>query len=234
MSGFIYIWFDKKHKRFYIGSHWGSEDDGYICSSTWMRNAYKRRPEDFRRRIVKRVDSNRNALLIEEHRWLQMIGDRELGKKFYNLTNHLNGHWFASDEDRVLTIKEKMKKAWIKRKERGPVHSPETRKRLSEAAIRRNARPPSFKGKMLSDSAKKKISDARKGKPLSIEHCEKLRIASTGQSRASKLWRCTYVDGRIIESKGRDSFGIPVITIKRLAKSGKGSPKHGILKIEKV
>lgn len=21
-SGFVYIWFDKKHKRFYIGSHW--------------------------------------------------------------------------------------------------------------------------------------------------------------------------------------------------------------------
>ena len=25
--GFVYIWFDRKHRRFYIGSHWGTEDD---------------------------------------------------------------------------------------------------------------------------------------------------------------------------------------------------------------
>lgn len=108
MSGFIYIWYDKKHKRFYVGSHWGSADDGYICSSTWMRNAYKRRPADFKRRIIAKVESSRNDLLIEEHRWLQMIEKEELGKKFYNLTNHLNGHWYASDEERRLSIREKM------------------------------------------------------------------------------------------------------------------------------
>ena len=31
--GFVYIWFDRKHKRYYIGCHWGHEDDGYVCSS---------------------------------------------------------------------------------------------------------------------------------------------------------------------------------------------------------
>lgn len=25
--GFVYIWFDKKHKRFYIGCRWGTEND---------------------------------------------------------------------------------------------------------------------------------------------------------------------------------------------------------------
>lgn len=35
--GFVYIWFDRKHHRFYIGCHWGHEEDGYICSSNWMR-----------------------------------------------------------------------------------------------------------------------------------------------------------------------------------------------------
>jgi len=28
--GFVYIWFDRKHKRYYIDSHWGKEDDSYI------------------------------------------------------------------------------------------------------------------------------------------------------------------------------------------------------------
>lgn len=27
--GFIYIWFDKKKRRFYIGCHWGHENDNY-------------------------------------------------------------------------------------------------------------------------------------------------------------------------------------------------------------
>ena len=40
--GFVYIWYDRKHKRYYIGSHWGSEDDGYICSSTHMNHAFNR------------------------------------------------------------------------------------------------------------------------------------------------------------------------------------------------
>ena len=56
--GFIYVWYDKKHKRYYVGSHWGHEDDGYICSSSWMRKAYRRRPSDFRRRIIARVTTS--------------------------------------------------------------------------------------------------------------------------------------------------------------------------------
>jgi hypothetical protein len=51
--GFVYIWFDRKHKRFYIGCHWGKENDGYVCSSPWMKQAYKHRPQDFKRKILK-------------------------------------------------------------------------------------------------------------------------------------------------------------------------------------
>ena len=50
--GFVYIWRDRKHKMFYIGCHWGTEDDGYVCSSNRMRNAYNRRPNDFKRKII--------------------------------------------------------------------------------------------------------------------------------------------------------------------------------------
>lgn len=37
----------KKHSKYYIGSHWGTEDDGYICSSKNMRDNYRYRPHDF-------------------------------------------------------------------------------------------------------------------------------------------------------------------------------------------
>lgn len=215
---------------FYVGCHWGSENDRYVCSSERMRSAYRRRPQDFKRRVVARVRTCRQDLLTEEHKWLSQIKDEELGKKFYNLSKHHFGHWSSADNS---SVKEKLKNAWIKRKVGGWQVSEETRKKLSEAALKRNARPPVRTGP-LSVETKKKLSIAHSGKILSEEHKKKLALATTGVPRAAKKWRCTYVDGRVEENVGRDGFGIPVITIKRLVKSGKGSPKHGILKIEKV
>lgn len=103
--GFIYIWFDRKHKRYYIGSHWGKENDGYICSSRWMKSSYKRRPQDFIRRIISRIYSDRKSLLLEEYKWLSKISDSDLGKKYYNLTKHLNGHWLTAENAKNISEK---------------------------------------------------------------------------------------------------------------------------------
>jgi len=113
--GFVYIWFDKKHQRFYLGCHWGTEDDGYICSSRWMRQSYKRRPDDFRRRTISRVYSSRADLLVEEGKWLGLIDDGDIGTKYYNLTKYTNGHWTA-DLQKRLTVGEKISKANTGRK----------------------------------------------------------------------------------------------------------------------
>lgn len=149
-TGFVYIWRDRKHGRFYIGSHWGTEDDGYVCSSRWMRNAHRRRPEDFKRRIVARVESGRGDLLAEEHRWLQMIPDEELGSKYYNLTNHLNGHW-TTDDGKSLTIKQKLSAAqkknfedpayrerYMETRKRLPPQSDETREKRRQSMLGKN------------------------------------------------------------------------------------------------
>ena len=74
-SGFVYIWFDKKHKRFYVGSHWGIPIDKYVCSSNWMIAAYRRRPEDFKRRILETVTTTRIDLYEREYAWLSLIKD---------------------------------------------------------------------------------------------------------------------------------------------------------------
>jgi hypothetical protein len=208
----------------------GREDDGYVCSSKLMREAYKRNPEYFKRRVVQRVYTNRLDLLTEEHKWLAQIKDEELGKRYYNLSKRHFGHWSSGTDG---TVQEKLKEAWRRRKERGWTTSEETRKKLSKVAIDRNARPPIRTG-ALSEDTKAKLSAAHTGKVLSKEHRAKLAESTTGVPRAAKLWRCTYTDGRIVETKGRGSFGIPIITVKRLAKSGMGSPKHGIVKIEKI
>lgn len=90
MYGFVYIWYDRKYKRYYIGSHKGNIDDGYICSSSWMKRAYKRRSYDFKRKILKIVES-KSDLLEEEQKYLDLIKDEELGKKYYNLKKKAAG-----------------------------------------------------------------------------------------------------------------------------------------------
>lgn len=95
--GFVYLWRDKKHKRYYVGSHWGLENDGYVCSSRWMRNAYRLRPNDFKRRILARVYSSKQDLLMEEGRWLSMMKQEEInGVRYYNRNITTKpGHWTA-------------------------------------------------------------------------------------------------------------------------------------------
>lgn len=146
--GFVYIWYDKKRKMFYVGSHWGTQDDSYVCSSNRMRKAYRRRPDDFRRKILKIVNTNRQELLDEEHKWLQLIPSKDLGKRYYNLTQHHNGHWAACETKR-LTIGEKISKA--------------------NKGISRN------KGKTISEETRKKISNTLKGRPLNYIRTEETR-----------------------------------------------------------
>ena len=69
---------------FYVGSHNGSSDDGYVSSSRWMNYEYKYRPSDFKRKIVKRFDTHHDALLCE-YSLITKMGESNFGKKYYNL-----------------------------------------------------------------------------------------------------------------------------------------------------
>lgn len=81
--GFVYIWRDKGRNRFYLGAHWGSETDGYICSSKWMSMSRLRRPNDFKRRILSR-HVTKDETFAAEYKLLQLIKDEELGTRYYN------------------------------------------------------------------------------------------------------------------------------------------------------
>jgi hypothetical protein len=131
--GFIYIWYDRKWKRYYVGCHWGREDDGYICSSKWMSDSYKRRPVDFKRKILKRIYTNMRDLRDEEHKWLLLIKDEEIKIKYYNLSKKHFGHWSA-DEHSKLSISQKLSKAQKERFE----NNPELRKKSSECIKKYN------------------------------------------------------------------------------------------------
>lgn len=168
--GFIYIWRDKKYNRYYIGSHWGTEDDGYICSSRMMRQSYNRRPQDFKRRIIKKIYTNRTDLLNEEQRWLDMIDetltmkycttDEQRSKvKYYNITMSVKKPWHQYP-DNIKTIGQKIS-ASKKGKSTGPC-SPEKAAAISKAKKSKNRK--------FTDEHKAKLRAAKLGKKLSPEH----------------------------------------------------------------
>lgn len=105
--GFVYIWYDRKHKRYYVGCHWGDINDGYICSSPWMLQAYKHRPQDFKRRILKTNIPTRPELYNEELRYLQMIKESEIRVRYYNLNIRNNEAWHKYPEH-IKTVGEKI------------------------------------------------------------------------------------------------------------------------------
>lgn len=177
MSGFVYIWYDRKKKRFYIGSHWGDEKDGYVCSSQWMCRSYKNRKDDFRREILARVTTNRSDLLEEEQRWLDMIKPEECGKRYYNLCLSAGRRWHTDpNSPNGLTIREKISIA--KSKPRKPL-SEETKRKISERT----------KGRKFSDEARRKMSESKKHQVQSEETREKKRKSMTGHKHTEETKR---------------------------------------------
>ncbi|QIG70829.1 putative homing endonuclease protein [Rhizobium phage RHph_I1_18] len=171
--GFVYIWFDRKHKRYYVGCHWGHENDRYICSSRWMRESYKRRPQDFKRRIIVSNIATREDTISEETKWLQLIKSEELGKRYYNFINKGFAHWSHDDLERIRVSR------ITSLKNKGKHHSPDTElkkgQRHSPKTEFKKGVVPHNKGKKLEDvvgedrakEMKQAKSDRYKGKSFS-------------------------------------------------------------------
>lgn len=177
--GFIYLWYDKKHKKYYIGRHWGHVNDGYVCSSNNMRNNFKNRPSDFRRRIISFVYTNLDDLVAEEQRWLNMIKKEEAGVKYYNVslsatTPSTRGYKHSEQ------TKEKIKIGNLNKK-----ISDETRQKNREASIKQFSDPEQRKKiseksrELWKDPEYRKINTENKiSKKQSREQIEK-RVQAT-------------------------------------------------------
>jgi hypothetical protein len=198
--GFVYLWFDKKRKMFYVGSHWGTEDDGYICSSNRMRDAYRRRSQDFKRKIIGRVHTDKKSLLELEEYYLNLIKEDEIGKRYYNLCRGGTGHWSAYPE-KVKTLKEK-----ISHKTKEAMARPEVREKYLkglEARDNKSSNPEVRKKRSVSMKSKntekwkwedniKKAHEANRGRKLSDEHKKKVSEKSHFKTLNSKKVSCVY------------------------------------------
>ena len=192
--GFVYIWYDRKRKMYYIGSHWGFEKDGYICSSNRMRNAYRKRPHDFKRRVIERIYTNRKELFLREDLWLKKIKKKEI---YYNL--HFSVHHWSQDEDYKLSIAQrisKTKKLFFQSQESKPYIESMRRRNIEKGII-----PPSRKGKIPWNKGLTKNTDSRVA-ALSI-------IISKPKSNTDKMVRPSQKGKKWILKDGKRHYFYP-------------------------
>ena len=190
--GFVYIWRDRKYNRYYIGCRWGTVDDGYICSSSWMNTSISHRPNDFKRKILKTNINDKKQLLEEEYYWLKMIKKEEMkplnqNPKYYNLHNHHFNHW-SFEENYNLKISEKVSH---RKKE-------EINKRLEQGLPASNCDQ---------EARGKSISNSKKGIALTEEHKAALAKPKAKYSEERKEAKKNelkeqWADGRRNREKG--------------------------------
>lgn len=183
MEAFVYCWTDKKTNMLYVGSHKGSTDDGYICSSKYMLEEYNKRPEDFSRQIV--AEGTLSDIRKLETKILQAV-NAALNEQFYNRHN--------SDEKFYLKNHTELSKRKIAEKHKGRVRkdlSERNKKGMSKESIEKMVSSrrangsydresnPMF-GRSHSNESKIKMSLSRKGKnksPKSEETKKKMSEA---------------------------------------------------------
>lgn len=193
-EAFVYCWTDKKTNMLYVGSHKGSTDDGYVCSSKYMMEEYKKRPEDFSRQIISE-GTWKNCRKLEA-RILQSV-NAALNEQFYNRHN--------CDEKFYLKNHTESAKRKISEKHKGRIRkdlSERNKKGMSKESIEKmvNTRRAngsydresnSMFGKSHNEISKQKISLNRKGKgkqPKSEETKKKMSEAR------KKYWEMKRVD----------------------------------------
>jgi hypothetical protein len=101
--GFIYKWVNKENSMFYIGSHKGNIEDGYIGSGTLFRSEYLKNKNLFQREIIEYI-YKLDDLLVREQYYLDLY-DISDNKMSYNLNPKTSGGWKFCHENIYLVDK---------------------------------------------------------------------------------------------------------------------------------
>ena len=169
MKAFVYCWTDHKTNKLYVGSHKGSTDDGYVCSSKYMMEEYKKRPENFTRQII--AEGELSDIRKLEAKILQSANAR-LDEQFYN--KHDNDGFFFD--------------GWKKGE-----FSDEHRKNMSVSASKRKKTTDHLmklhegrKNSKNSEEHNRKISEKNTGKKHTQETLDKLSKKLKGRISPNK------------------------------------------------
>lgn len=100
--GFVYRWSDSSNGKYYIGSHRGDINDGYIGSGYYFKKAYKKRKECFSREILY---IGKDYIELEEFILQELDCKNDINS--YNLTNSARGVSMQSEESKRKISKSK-------------------------------------------------------------------------------------------------------------------------------
>lgn len=159
-NSFIYKWEDIRYKKYYIGSHVGSIDDGYLFSGIDIKSEYKKRPDDFKRVILSYHLINEYHEIRDIEREYLIKYDVENNDSFYNRTNEsYGGYHRKSIEKRLNDIDENGLNSF----QRSAVKMVKTRKEKDSFKSSKVKEYNTKKSKDY-DNIKIKISNSLKGK----------------------------------------------------------------------
>ena len=175
-TGFIYLWLDKKNSKFYLGSHFGAIDDGYIGSGVHFSRAYKRRPQDFKRRVLAYSTGSKTELRQLEEKWLNLITDRKLAERYYNLNRQALGGSMKgrickplSEESKAKLRKPKSEATKLKmKKPKSEAHRKAISEALKRAKLDHKGPKNSRYGAVVSEETRRKISEAHLARKPSL------------------------------------------------------------------
>jgi len=171
----------------YVGTHKGSEDDGYVCSSKPMLEEYSLRSDDFSRKII--AKGLYDDMISLENAILKSVNARK-DPYFYNMHNG-DGKFYNKGHTEAAKLKISIKNKGNKRPDLrlrnltdNPSKRPEVRAKLCgpKDSIKGELNP--MWGKNHTEESKRKMSINRmgKGKQPKSEHTKKL------MSEARKLY----------------------------------------------
>ena len=174
MIGYIYLITDTTNGMKYTGKHHynkeGELDPNYHGSGVIIKNIYKKRPETLKEEYIKTCYSE-EEMCNDEQYYIKFYDT--LWPNGYNLTEGGEGCVFCEESKKKISDALKGRNAWNK----GVSISEETRRKISKS-ISGEKNP--FYGRQHSEETKQKISVIHKGKHLSEEAKKKMSEAKKG------------------------------------------------------
>ena len=229
MSGFVYKWTDTSNNMYYIGSHKGTPDDGYIGSGKFFKRAYNKRKSFFTREILYTGEHYRE---LEEFILEELDAASEI--KSYNLKNGAIGGatrtGMKNSQEHISKVAEgnrgkklsKETREKIRQSRIGTKHSDESKAKMSKS---RTGNKNHFYGKKHSQETKDKISLANKGHYIGDELMQQI------WDKNKKSVYCEYLN-KVFDSINQcaKELGISSSTISNMM-AGRAKNKFGIKRI---
>jgi hypothetical protein len=198
MDSFVYCWTNLTLNKIYIGWHKGTEDDGYVCSSSSKQfwNDYNNPGYKWQREILFKGTMPECQLRESE-----MLDGIDITSD--NIYNNRNNLMFNLNDE----VRTKLKIAALKRGE-----NPEYRKAQAERTRaqwaanpeRRKAQSEKAKQQVMTDEIKEKIRLARANQIITKE--SRLKSASTIKNAPSIVCPHCKATGRYLGSMQKKHF----------------------------